>query len=456
MNYINVHQKKLPVPAFFQVYNFGGGNGDKDREIVYAELGKDTPALINYYYICNRYPHLFQSKLFDDVQSYSKVGDLYNHIRNTLIQNGEIYSGYSSVPYDFNDKVFLLDSGAFNIVKQVAKQVDYDVQKFMQEIVKHALDYYKFAHALNFDMVVSFDMGGKYTEKDGEKTDKKLNDFFSQIDTAKINNMLLEEAAKFISSTPNYYPYILATVHGATQQEYRNTVNYILSLEKKYSIRFWGFALGGIASYKQVDESWYNDVDLTKTKKRGFIETITPARACRIVRALAGDRPIHALGCGGYNNIALNYYCGATSFDSASPVRRVGDGNLESTKIVFDSTPSKEGFSKFFIGGINMNGTMRGTECGYIKLNQVADSMPLCGCIACNKAINVHNIKTLYAMKASDDEANYYSRQLIGYHAIWQHRMLCETVSKYPTMSDLSKAYPNKLNIGLDIIYNQL
>lgn len=60
MKYIPVHDKKLPVPSFFQVYNFGGGNGDKDREIVYSEFVDDTPALVYYYYyINNRYPHIF-------------------------------------------------------------------------------------------------------------------------------------------------------------------------------------------------------------------------------------------------------------------------------------------------------------------------------------------------------------------------------------------------------------
>lgn len=52
MEYLELNNKKLPVPSFFQVYNFGGGNGDKDREIVYANLTADTPALLNYYYIC--------------------------------------------------------------------------------------------------------------------------------------------------------------------------------------------------------------------------------------------------------------------------------------------------------------------------------------------------------------------------------------------------------------------
>lgn len=456
MTAIRIHGKELPVPSFFQVYNYGGGNGDKDREIVYSELTSDTPALVNYYYINNRYPHIFQSSLFNDIHQFRRVGDLYNYIREKLIEKGEIYSGYHSPRFDFNSKVFLLDSGAFSIVKYVAKQVGYNTERFKVEIVKHAADYYDFANALHFDIVVGFDLGGKYTEKDGEGQNAVLNNFLSSIDPVEINNLLLEETAKYISEHPNYYPCVMATVHGNTPEEYRENVELILNLEATHGVQFWGFALGGIASYKQVDPSWYNDINLTGIGKRGFIETITPARACKIVRSMVGDRPIHALGCGGYNNIALNYYNGATSFDAASPVRRVGDGNLASTKIVFDPRPSSESFSKYFMGGINMDDSLRTETCGYIKLNQVPDTMPLCGCPACRLAGNVHHIKELYAMKETDDEANYYSRQLIGLHAVMQHRKLCQVITSFDTMDDFSSNYPSPLNIGLKRINEQL
>ena len=456
MKTIEIHGKQLPIPSFFQVYNYGGGNGDKDREIVYSEYTGDTPALVNYYYINNKIPHLFQSRLFDDVSSFRTVGDLYNFIRRKLIEKGEIYSSYVSKEYDFNNKVFLLDSGAFSIVKAVAKRVNYDEHRFYEEILKEAIEYYNFANQLKFDMVVGFDLGGKYTEKDGEGSDKQLNAFLSKIDADSLNMAFTEITLKYLSKNPKYYPKILATVHGYTPDAYRESVKQILLLEKKYGIQFWGFALGGIASYKQVDQSWFSDIDLRRIGKRGFVETITPARACRIVRGLVGDRPIHALGCGGYNNITLNYYCGATSFDAASPVRRVGDGNLASTKIVFNPKPSKEGFSKYFIGGINEDKTMRSEDCGYVKLNEVPDTMPLCGCKACKDAKSVHNIKYLYSLKSSDDEANYYSRQLIGLHAVLQHRKLCEVISEYSTVDAFCKDYPSRLNQGLAYIYKQI
>ena len=456
MKYIKLNDKRLPIPSFFQVYNFGGGNGDKDREIVYAELTDDIPALVNYYYINNKFPYQFRSKLFNNIYNFDTVGDLYNFIRQKLIEKGEIYSGYKSAKFDFNDKVFLLDSGAFNIIKYLAEDVNYDISKFNKKIAEEVIAYYDFANSLKFDMVVCFDMGGKYTEKDGEKFNKKLNDFLSQIDIDKFNNSLLEIAAKYLKQHPQYYPKMLATVHGETPSKYKAATQHILKLEKKYNIQFFGFALGGIASYKQVDSSWYEDINLKKIGKRDFISTITPARACKIVRELVGNRPIHALGCGGYNNIPLNYYCGATSFDAASPARRVGDGSLASTKIVFNPEPSGEKFSKYFVGGINFDGSLRSEFPKYTKLNEVPDKMNLCGCPACQKAKNVYNIKKLYSMKAKDSEANYYSRQLIGLHAVQQHRKLCEVISKYKSIDKFASDYKNDFTSGLKYIYKNL
>lgn len=458
MKNFDVHGKLLPAPSFFQVYNYGGGNGDKDREIVYAELTKDTPALVNYYYINNRYPHRFQSRAFDQVSKYSRIGDLYNDIRQMLIyKKGEIYREYTSRPYDFNSKVFLLDSGAFNIVKQIAAATDYNGSEFESVLIQHMKDYYDFADRLKIDLVVSFDLGGKYTKKDNENTNRKLNGFLGSIDADKINNRLLEETVKYLAEKHSYYPYVLAAVHGATRADYDACMDHILELEKKYSYSFWGFALGGIASYRQADPSWYQDINFRQIGKRGFVETVTPARACRTVRAKAGTRPIHALGCGGYPNIAMNYFCGATSFDTASPVCRVGDGSAESTKLVYDARPhDKVAFSKYFVGGINADGTLRAEPCSYVKLNEVADTMPLCGCPACAAAGSIKNIKDLYAKKESDSEANYFSRQLMGLHAVWQHRRLCEILPQFSDLNDFCDAYPSNLNKGLKQLYKQL
>ena len=457
MKYLNVHSKKLPIPSFFQVYNFGGGNGDKDREIVYSALTEDTPALVNYFYINNEYKHLFSNKLFNNATTnFNNVGDLYNYIRDSSIQKGEIYSKWNVKKYDFNNKVFILDSGAFNIIKYIAKSVNYDLKTFIKELPIHIKRYYDFANALRFDIVIGFDFGGKYTEKDNEKSNESLNKFLSKIDKDSLNREILIQTIQYMCDNPNYYPLILATVHGNTPNEVEDNTKFILNLERKYNKQFWGFALGGIASSKQLDDSWFSNIDLSKIGNKPFKDVIAPAIASKIVRKLVENRPIHALGCGGYPNILLNYFNGATSFDAASPVRRVGDGNLESTKIVFNPNPSKVSFSKYFVGGINMDNSLREEECSYVKLNEVPDSMKLCGCNVCISAQNMHNIKYLYSLKETDSEANYYSRQLIGLHAVLQHRKLCETISSYASVKDFCKDYRNDLFLGLDYINDEI
>lgn len=455
MKYINLNNKKLPIPSFFQVYNFGGGNGDKDREIVYAELSDNTPALVNYFYINNEYEHLFQNKIFNDVTNkYTRVGDLYNDIRKMLINKGEFYNKANKTDYDFTKKIFLLDSGAFSIVKYIAKSVNYDIKSFLDVLPSHVDRYYDFANSLKFDLVVGFDLGGKYTEKDGEKDDDSLMNFLSAIDQDEVNNMLIVHTLIYLKKHPNYYPKVLATVHGRTPLAFKENAQFIIDKENELGISFFGFALGGIASSKQLDESWFNGINFKKAGgNKPFKDAVAPAIASKIVRELAGNRLIHALGCGGYPNILLNYFCGATSFDAASPVRRVGDGNEASTKIVFDPTPSKESFSKYFIGGINTDNTLRQEACSYIKLNEVPDNMALCGCKACVAAKDVHNIKYLYSIKNIDGEANYYSRQLIGLHAVNQHKKLCEIISEYDSVDEFCDDYQNKLFNGLKYIY---
>lgn len=460
MKSLDVHGKQLPVPSFFQVYNYGGGNGDKDREIVYSEFTGDTPALLNYFYINNKYPHSFSSKLFDEVYNYNTVGDLYNYIRKKLIEKGEIYNDYESVEYDFNKKVFLLDSGAANIVKQIAKEIRYDPSKLKAVLVEHMKEYYDFADSLKMDIVVGFDLGGKYTKKDGEEGNKELVEFLISLDTNDINNFLLEETIKYISQKDNYYPYVLATVHGRTRKDYSNCVDFILKIEKEYNYKFWGFALGGIASYKQVDSDWLDGVNFTGLRKNDFAPIVSPARACKIVRAKVLDRPIHALGCGGYPNIATNYFCGATSFDAASPVRRVGDGSGKSAEFVFTNkhyAKNKIGFSQYFVGGINTDDMLRPAAAKYININEVPNDLVMCGCPACEAAKNILNIKQIYAKKVNGDkEAFFYSRQLMGLHAVFQHRKLCEVIAKYPDIESFCQAYQSELNKGLIKVYNQL
>lgn len=171
-------------------------------------------------------------------------------------------------------------------------------------------------------------------------------------------------------------------------------------------------------------------------------------------------RPIHALGCGGYPNIVSNYFCGATSFDAATPARRVCDGNKDSAALVHTKIhykKGKPGFSQYFIGGFNVDGSQRKENPDYINLNEVPDDMEMCGCPACQSAESILNIKNIYAKKVNDDkEAFFYSRQLMGLHAVFQHKLLCEKVAEYDDLESFCSKYSNDLNDGILKVYKQL
>ncbi len=458
-----IHEKHLPIPSFFQVYNYGGGFGDKTREIVYAELTGNTPALFNYFYICNAYPHMFQSEEFNDISKYARFGDALNAIRDKMI-DAQNYKAkdYPRNSFDFNEKVLLLDSGAANIVKYVAKEIGYDAVRFKEEASVHMKRYYDYADKYKFDLVVGFDLGGKYTFKDGETKDKQLITFYDALDKDEINLFLLEETIKYLKEKPDYYPKVFATIHGKTPKAYADYMDKVLLLETNYNYRFWGFALGGIAGSKSVDASWYADIDFKAAGKKYVKDAVAPAKASKIVRALAGERLIHALGCGGYPNIPMNYFCGATSFDAASPARRVGDGNDLSVEYVYmENAPKTKdkkpvSFSKMFVGGYDAEGKRNPQEFDYKRLCDVPDAMKLCGCPACEYIKTVREIKDLYAKKAEEQEAHYLARQLMNAHAVNQHRRLCETVSKYETMEEFCDTEKNALNQKLKLIYEQI
>lgn len=438
------------------------GAGDKCREIVYANLTEDTPALVNYYYLNNAYPHSFQSKKLDSIYNYKSIGDIFNYVRKSLIEDeGNIYSEYPRIDYDFNQKVFLLDSGAVNIVKHIAKETDYNKKAFLDNFIKHMIAYYDFADRFKFDLVVGFDLGGKYTFKDGE-TDKKLIDFYNSLNKDEINSRILEETIKYVKRKEHFYPKILATIHGKTPLEYKAYALKTIALENTLNYKFWGFALGGIASSRSVDDSWSSDIDFSITKKKYVIDAVAPARASKIVRNIVGDRPIHVLGGGGYPNILLNTWSGATSFDAASPARRVGDGNSLSTAYVFDKkAPIKiDGadisFSKLFIGGINVDGQLREEDFEYIALNKIDDNFTLCGCPACKKIKSINYLKMLYSSKCGDVEATYFARQLMNIHVVWQHRVLCQVLSNNTQVEFIEKYGQSKLFGRLQSIFDQL
>lgn len=458
MKMLKVHGKELPVPSFFQVMNYGGGFQDKTREVVYADLTGDAALLLNYFYLNNDFEYAFHSPYFRNIGHYATVGDMLNDIRNKMItKDRSILSSYPKVNYDFRKRVILLDSGASNIVKLLARETDYNVEKFCERLPEVMAGYYDFADRYKFDLVVGFDLGGKYTFKAGETRDRNLISFYNSMDKDKINLMLLEKTVSYLQSKEKYYPKVLATVHGKTPQNYKEYTEKILEVESEKGYRFWGFALGGVASSGGMDPSWYAGIDFSGTNMRNMKGALTPARAAQIVHRVVGERPIHALGCGGFMNIPMNYYFGATSFDAASPARRVGDGNDLSVKYLYSAKKAAGAkFSKVLMGGYDTALRKMKGKFDYEKICDIDDDYELCGCAACKYIGSVARLKALYAEKEEDAEAHYLARQIMHAHSVNAHRLFCRVVSQYGTMKEYAEAEPEALSGELKRIYDQL
>ncbi|MCL2888485.1 MAG: hypothetical protein FWF35_04225 [Elusimicrobia bacterium] len=422
---ITINGKQLPIPSFFMISNLGGGASDKYREVVYMDLYKNIPTLFNYYYLTR--PD-FATKWLKHLPDYDSMAKFIKYVRQDMINTDKYISkSHSPSDVDYESIVYLLDSGAANIINKFDKNAS--IEQVKEHLLKELINYYDFAHRYKFDLIVGLDIGGKYTFKGEERHTQEIIDRNTQIkkQNDEINSMLLEASIKYLTAHKDYYPKVLATVHGDTPKEFREYTEKILALEKEYNYKFWGFALGGVANAKGKDKSWF------KSMPEGMsANTFLTAEAAKIVKKTAGNRYIHVLGGGGKDNIPLISSQGAASFDTFTPGRRAYDGNDASTKLVFNKD-ADEHFSKYLIGkyDINLKPINKDWDFDYYPLNKINDDIDLCGCPACQCIKAFGEIKKLYSLRREEDnEDYYYARQLCNAHSIWQHVRLCEIASR--------------------------
>ena len=446
---INLNGKKFDKPNFFTISNLGGGGSDKYRETVYLDLLENTSTLYNYFYLVQyKIPKTmsFATPWLKNINNYDTFAEFIKYVRESMIKDKNYYSDkHEFESYDYDKTVYLLDSGAANFINVLHKNIDYnkDKSRFKQEIINIMKSYYDFADRFKFDIVIGFDLGGKYTFKGDEIKDNDIIEKNKEVknDSFDLNAYILEETIKYIKNKSNFYPKIYATVHGNGVEEYRAYTELILQKEIEYGFKFDGFALGGIASAIGKDLKLWNVSDesmdgLNKLiKNQKSISTseaknaIISSIACKVVKDLVKDRDIHALGAGGRLNIIPLYYAGATSFDTQTPGRRAYDGSGANIGDFYN--PNKgQSFSKYLPGMLDnkLEIINKDENISYIQINKIKNDIELCGCCACNKA-TIAEVKDFYCDKNSN-ENYYYSRQLINSHAIHQHNYICRLIQK--------------------------
>lgn len=429
MNSITLRNgRKLNNPSFFTISNLGGGGSDKYRESVYKNLYTKIPTLYNYYYLKN---HKYARQELARIKEFTTFHDLILFVQNEFIKKKFFYN-LIEIPNTSINEIILLDTGGRNLINDIIKSnkgID-SIDFWVEKLSKVAIEYYQFAEEYQFDIVIGFDIGGKYTFKDKEKTDEQLvkSIEFIESNAYNINSALAEVTIKFLKENPQYSPSIYMPVHGKIKSYLYKEIENIQNLEKEYDYRFFGIAIGGIASSKGVDEEWF----IEKGNQRNLNNAYVASKVTKIVHSKFPDRPIHVLGAGGIRNIVPVSLAGATSFDSQTPGRRAYDGNALSTKYVFN-TEAKGSFSKYLPGLLthNLEEINIDQDYDYTAINKVDDAIELCGCPACLQIDNFKEIKKLYSQKESDTEAYYFSRQLLNAHAIYQHKYLSDLVSRY-------------------------
>ena len=433
---IKINNKNYTIPSFFWISNLGGGGSDKYRETVYLDLYNGIPTLYNYYYL--KYPS-FATKWLSKINNYKTFGDFLKFTRNDMI-NAEhfICKNHNPGIYNYNENIYLLDSGARNILNDIIRGKIKLHNSIEETMVEKMYEYYDFANRFKFDFVIGYDLGGKYTFKDSECSDERLKQEIERLTNSDMNKLLFDKTIEYLINHPNYYPKVYATVHGKTPNDYKNYINYIVQTEKEKKYEFFGYALGGVASSKNVDDSWFVGFNNKELKNTYLVTTAT-----KIVKSIGGNKPIHVLGGGNKDNIPTLIFNGATSFDCQTPGRRAYDGNNNSSLLVYDNN-AKVSFSKYIPGLFDNNLNLINTnyKFDYYKINQISDTNLLCGCPACSLINNTKDLKKLYSMKNQSDEYYYYARQIMNIHSIWQHCKLTNLVSNFESFDKLIEKYP--------------
>lgn len=417
----------MSIPSFFMISNLGGGGSDKYREAAYQNIYGNVPTLFNYYYLKNK---KFAKQELDQLDNYSDFHLFLDMVQKSFIAKKFTYK--NNAIETKSDQVILLDSGASNIINDLIKIDNMDdvenLELWQKVLWEEAKKYYEFANRYKFDMVIGFDIGGKYTFKAGEKKSEKLinaNKFISS-NAHKINYYIAEQTIKYLKQRENFYPSLYVTVHGSYKSSFEEELIKIKRLESENNYHFFGIAIGGVASAKNADPEWFPP-NLDKKQKNTYLV----ANTVEMVAKKFPKRPIHVLGGGSFKNIVSASIAGATSYDTQTPGRRAYDGSGKSANNV-DSPKKGDTFSKYLPAFLDEKGNIILNDIrDYVRIDKVAN-VKLCNCPACDKITKFDNLKQMYKMYRSKyKEPYYFARQLMNIHAIYQHIYLSNYVSKH-------------------------
>jgi tRNA-guanine family transglycosylase len=386
--------KKILTPCYFLISNFGGGGTNVSRFVSYLDIFEksESQLLLNYYYLNTDFkkPVAFDSDVLAELPKNEDIIKFLKKVRAIFVkQKKRAFPEYTYKETGWLPQT-MLDSGSGNIFRDYVQNGKLTPEHFEEIFTKEIKQYLAFAKQHAFDVIIAFDVAGKYTAKKGEHVDQNYKENLQFFSNPKFNMNLLEICLKILKEEKILQPMVFAPLHGKNKQEFLDNLHQIVALEKKISYEFHGFALGGLGNLRR--DLIY---DISR-EVRDFLESVND------------NRPVHALGVGAIQNIIPLSLCGIDSFDCHSPWRRASEG-------------------KFLTPLINSKCEVVAKDNNYwqyVPIDKFESKNFKCDCDVC-KQYSLNALKNLFS---KGGEYAYFAKVLFFKHNISQQEFLCKLV----------------------------
>jgi hypothetical protein len=395
---------------FYLTSNFGGGGQTVSRLFSYLSLldevnDSNIHLLLNYRYLdyLDIKPNFNLEELAYLKENNLSLNDFIKYCGNKLATDKkEISNSYSYKATKFNPKI-LLDSGMGSILSYWINQKKYNLDEVVDKSIKLIDEHLDFIKKYKPYYFIGLDYCKKNTYKQKETEEDNYNEIIEKLihDSEEQNN-LLDITIKKIKLDSSSFSNIglIAPIHGESFEDYLIHYKSLLKLEKKNNFQFSGFALGGLAKYKQA----YKIAEIVKE-----------------IRSAGEMRIIHILGSSGIDKIPILTLAGADSFDCHSPWRRANDGD---TKILMPLLDKNLKFND----KVNTNFSFK-------EINELNSENYYCDCPICS-VFSIDKINSLYNNRNQNIEDYYFASILVYIHAIYQYHYLQEKLLELDNNAD--------------------
>ncbi len=417
---------------FYITNNLGGGGTNVSRLYDYIEMFElnNIGILLNYYYLIGSAKPSFDLPLIKQINKFNDINTFVNFSREYFKSKRTTSAKFKSFNSGININGFILDNGCGNFLRDLLSKNS--SHEGIHDKVKPFLD---FSEQHKFDLSVSLDLAMKYTYKASEKSDPEFMYKWQELaDDNEINYSLLAKALEEIKNN-NYKHLILAPLHGYDYDSFLCYLNRIKELENSVKTKFGGFALGGIANTRVLDDDFW-------AIPKGFKNNLKSAYLCYNLTKRIREktsRHIHILGAGNIYTLPFLIHAGANSSDCHSAWRRSSDGGYDKAKILIPL------FDKNF-NFINKKNCLE-----YVKIKDINDKDYKFNC-----GFTIREIQEL--LVSSNKEDFYFAEIIIFIEAILQYDILIKFITQNPDnyLELLTNTSDNKLNTNYIAIKNAL